>query len=631
MKVTKLLLAWGCVLSAAASLSAADAEVRASSFGWNAEDATACLQAALDSGAKKVIVDRQKGDWIVRPIHIKAREMEIVFQDGVTVRAKKDAFKGRTDCLFRIEGASADIVMRGEGNATLAMNKADYQDPECYASSEWRHTLGIYGRGITVRDLTLLSSGGDGVYVNGARDVVLENLVCRDHHRQGISVIAARNMLVRNCDFSGTWGTPPACGVDLEPNHNRNFFENVVFEDCTFVENAASGILLHLGALDQTSAPVSMTFRRCTVRGNKGHGVTVYVASRGNSARGSVLFDGCRIFGNAGNSLRFVNVIPGDDRLKVTFRDCEVDGRNSADAGIAFNGNIPFSLGNVSFERTTLRISEKGRDFDFAALPGAGLKNVTGLLSVDRSGNVAQVDMATWVSRFKENPSALSFETTPIEYRALRPATNAKRLAKPVRTGNLRGRFTFVQYHGEAGEYPIRFRCQPLGKRSNSVTVQLRDAAGTDLGKFTFTDLDYTYVAKVNGPNVTRFEIDTNSRIDIESEWPGQGIEAVGGVPLFAPGNRRYYFFVPAYGSEVCVMLKPEEPMSATLLDANGIAVEERGFSTKPDILRCKKAAGQAEVWSLMVPRVAEDALFRIGAPALPIVTQDPEAMLVLQ
>ena len=631
MKVTKLLLAWGCALSAAASLSAADGEVRASSFGWNAEDATACLQAALDSGAKRVVVDRQKGDWIVRPIYVNARGMEVVFQDGVTVRAKKGAFKGRSDCLFQIKGTSADIVMRGEGNATLAMNKADYQDPERYASAEWRSTLEIYGRGVTVRDLTLLSSGGDGVYVNGAQDVVLENLVCRDHHRQGISVIAAKNLVARRCEFSGTWGTPPACGIDLEPNHNRNFFENIVFEDCTFAENASSGILLHLGALDPTSAPVSITFRRCTARGNKGYGITVYVASRSNSARGEVLFDGCRVLGNAGSPLRLVNVLSGDDRLKVSFRNCDLDGRDSAGAGVAFNGNIPFSLGNVSFENTTLHLSEKGRDFDFAALPGAGLKNVSGSLAVDRGGSVAQVDMAAWASRFKEDPSALSFETMPIDYRALRPATKAKRLAKPVRTGNLRGRFTFVQYHGEAGEYPIRFRCKPLGRKSNSVTVQLRDAVGTDLGRFSFTDLDYTHVAKVKGKNVTRFEVHTDSSVDIESEWPGQGVEAVGGVPLFAPGNRRYYFFVPASGSDVCVMLKPEEAMSAALRDASGAAVAERGFSTKPDILRGKKASGQAEVWSLSVPKVAEDALFRIGAPALPIVTQDPEAMLVLQ
>ena len=33
--------------------------VTASSFGWNPTDATRCLQAAFDSGAKKVVVDRQ--------------------------------------------------------------------------------------------------------------------------------------------------------------------------------------------------------------------------------------------------------------------------------------------------------------------------------------------------------------------------------------------------------------------------------------------------------------------------------------------------------------------------------------------------------------------------------------------
>ena len=39
--------------------------VKASSFGWNAEDATAALQAAIDSGARKVIVDwRDEGDWV---------------------------------------------------------------------------------------------------------------------------------------------------------------------------------------------------------------------------------------------------------------------------------------------------------------------------------------------------------------------------------------------------------------------------------------------------------------------------------------------------------------------------------------------------------------------------------------
>ena len=36
----------------------ADKVVNASSFGWNAEDSTAALQAAFDSGARKVVIDR---------------------------------------------------------------------------------------------------------------------------------------------------------------------------------------------------------------------------------------------------------------------------------------------------------------------------------------------------------------------------------------------------------------------------------------------------------------------------------------------------------------------------------------------------------------------------------------------
>ena len=60
--------------------------VNASSFGWNATDATACLQAAIDSGAKKVVIDRQAGDWIVEPIFLRVSGQEVVVADGVIVR-----------------------------------------------------------------------------------------------------------------------------------------------------------------------------------------------------------------------------------------------------------------------------------------------------------------------------------------------------------------------------------------------------------------------------------------------------------------------------------------------------------------------------------------------------------------
>ena len=115
-------------------------------------------------------------------------------------------------------------MLRGEGSATLAMNKADYLDPKNnYAFSEWRHAVSILSaQNVTVRDLAILSSGGDGIYVNGPKGVLLENLVLRDHNRQGMSPISVTDMTVRRCSFNDTHGAPPQCGIDMEPNKEYN-------------------------------------------------------------------------------------------------------------------------------------------------------------------------------------------------------------------------------------------------------------------------------------------------------------------------------------------------------------------------------------------------------------------------
>ena len=92
-------------ISLLATVSAAFASVsgeciNASSFGWNAEDSTSALQAAFDSGAKRVVIDRQAGDWISRPLFITNSNIEVVFADGVTLKAKRGEFYGKKDCLI---------------------------------------------------------------------------------------------------------------------------------------------------------------------------------------------------------------------------------------------------------------------------------------------------------------------------------------------------------------------------------------------------------------------------------------------------------------------------------------------------------------------------------------------------
>ncbi|MBP5638044.1 MAG: hypothetical protein J6X55_01085 [Victivallales bacterium] len=141
--------------------------VKASSFGFNPDDSTECLQTAINSGARTVIVDNVGKPWIVRPIFLRSN-LELVFEDDVLVLAKADAFHDNNDCMFSVMNAK-DIIVRGGRNSELRMRKKDYQDTTRYSVSEWRHVLSFMScDNVVIKDLIIKSSGGDGVYIGKA-------------------------------------------------------------------------------------------------------------------------------------------------------------------------------------------------------------------------------------------------------------------------------------------------------------------------------------------------------------------------------------------------------------------------------------------------------------------------------
>ena len=95
-----------CAASVAAvfaMLCAAHAEegVKVSSFGWNPEDSTRFIQAALDSDAPVIVLDRQAGPWISLPL-VAHSNKKIVFEPGVELQAKKGAFREKRVSLFLV-------------------------------------------------------------------------------------------------------------------------------------------------------------------------------------------------------------------------------------------------------------------------------------------------------------------------------------------------------------------------------------------------------------------------------------------------------------------------------------------------------------------------------------------------
>ena len=249
------------------------AVANASWWGFDSEDATEALQAAINSKAKTVIVPYMGSPWVVRPIFLRSN-LELVFEPGVLVLAKKGEFKERWDCLLTAIGLS-DITIRGYG-ATLRMRKRDYRNPPYPPKEEWKHGLKIEGsRRIHVEGLRIESSGGDGIYIGSgagrsSEDIVIRDCVSHDNHRQGISVTDAKNLLVENCVFSGTEGTGPSAGIDYEPDKPTQLLVNCVFRNCLFEDNAGHGMFVRAhDTITAESPPISIRFENCISRMTK--------------------------------------------------------------------------------------------------------------------------------------------------------------------------------------------------------------------------------------------------------------------------------------------------------------------------------------------------------------------------
>lgn len=266
-------------------------EANAIWWGFDKQDATRFLQAALDSGAERVVIPDMGEPWRVKPLFVNRDDLEIVFGDGVVIEAKKDGFRGRGDCLLSVIDRR-NIVLSGYG-AVFLMHKEDYMAPP-YQPAEWRHALAIRGSAnVAVLGLTLRGAGGDGIYLgttSGQRhvkDIVIRDVVCDSNARQGLSVISAENLLVERSVFRNTGGLAPGAGIDLEPNKVGERMVNVVIRD-SFFENNVMGMHMWFNHLKEDSEPVSVLWENNVV---DGCGIGIHVGHvEDDGAGGEVMF-----------------------------------------------------------------------------------------------------------------------------------------------------------------------------------------------------------------------------------------------------------------------------------------------------------------------------------------------------
>ncbi len=231
-------------------------------------DDTPALQAALSSGAEFVTISDIGRSWITDPLFLESNQT-VFFDKGVIIESKKGSFRGKGDTLFTANNKK-NISLYGNG-AVLRMRRADYTFPP-YKEGQWRHCLSFKScRNMVVKGLTLMDSGGDGIYlgvseksdIEFCENIQIENICVSGCYRQGISVISVENLEIRNSVFKNTGNHSPSAGIDFEPNSSNQRISRCVLESCVFRNNFGPGILFFLASLDSSSYPVSVKIKNC--------------------------------------------------------------------------------------------------------------------------------------------------------------------------------------------------------------------------------------------------------------------------------------------------------------------------------------------------------------------------------
>lgn len=141
-------------------------------------------------------------------------------------------------------------------------------------------TTGEWGMGIlirsasnvTIEQVTVKNTWGDGFYISGAsKNIKFCSVIADNNRRQGMSIISADGVIIKDSIFKNTNGTAPQAGIDIEPNNNE-VVNNVQIIKSKFIDNKGRGIQIYV-PLNTKSSVHDISIEENNVTGNQGGGI----------------------------------------------------------------------------------------------------------------------------------------------------------------------------------------------------------------------------------------------------------------------------------------------------------------------------------------------------------------------
>lgn len=625
------------------------AEARASWWGFDPVDATAMLQAAIDSKVPKLVVDNPGKPWIVTPLRL-VSDQEIVFEEGVEVLAKAGEFKGTNDSLFKADNCS-NITLRGY-KAVLRMRRADYDNPELYKRAEWRHGLSFRScTNIKVLGLTVTESGGDGIYLGTAtqgvtnRDILIKDVVCDRNYRQGISVITAENLLIENTVMRDTAGTAPQAGIDFEPNHPQERLVNCVMRDCVSEGNKSYAYVLYVRPLNATSVPMSVRFENCRAANNGGPAFGLTTGDTPDLAvDGTVDLVNC-VFESAKTAI--VTVAKPANRSRLTLTECQLLGDTAAPPQpapivISSGQHADDAVGGIEFLRCLVRDPVERAPLAYMDRGGGTpIRDIRGTMTIERDGQRSEVTITEeLIGKWLPVTALKQFTRVKLAGLTLKPAGAVPAEKCAFGFATIRTEGTYLLHAAAGDDVALGVTFSQVGRYQGTVApVTVTGPAGEAVVKAEAPfqqDSRVTFKAPVTGVYRVLAEPKQN-RLAIRTSTHPLCLLQEGSVPIrLIHSAGEFFFWVPKGTREFGIRVSGEgvgEAIRAELVNPAGKVVQEVDNTAMTHQFEVTLPAPSAgETWSLRLSKPTamtwEDHYVDLRG-VLPLLAPSPEALLI--
>jgi hypothetical protein len=240
------------------ALTRCDVDARAhGAAGDGATDDTAAIQKAIGltpAGGTLCVPDGTYMIDAARSLVLKSA-FRLKLAPGTTLRARPNNLGG-----YAVVRAvdKTDIVIEG---GVIQGERMQHQG----TTGEWGMGIDIRGsRGVTIRRVQVRDCWGDGIYLGRGKtsitneDIDIVDVVARNNRRQGISIITGRRVAVVRARLAETAGTPPAAGLDIEPNAVDEPIEDIQILDLTTERNAGGGLAIQLGSGPRSASAITV-------------------------------------------------------------------------------------------------------------------------------------------------------------------------------------------------------------------------------------------------------------------------------------------------------------------------------------------------------------------------------------